>query len=253
MRYWIRLLLGGILGIYLGTEIYVYGFATLINPTVFLPHMILYLLLFSITDDFIVRYKLVDRDLFLLGAIFALLFDGIFNQIFFETDRNVAMITFMGINFASVLLDAFSWGVYLIWTFHLIKHIIPRNNTSSSLGKKGWILIISTLFLIAIAYSTNIMRPQAWVSILLFLTIMIILSIWLAWSVKLRRKKYQADTLIQKSNFILTLTISFIIIGSLSAAFGLQNIFPVPLHLVLFILFYLPATLIYLSRKRVAI
>lgn len=85
LNYWKRLIISVVLGLFIGAEVILYGY-NLLNLGVLIPLLLLYVLLFALSDDLIARFDLRDRDLFIFGIILAFIIGGIISEEMYETD-----------------------------------------------------------------------------------------------------------------------------------------------------------------------
>lgn len=255
IRYWGRLGLGVLLSLFLGAEVIVYGFQIFVNPVMILALGALYTFVVAVSDDLIARLQLSDRELLLLAGILAILFGGIGNQEMFETDESFTL-TVSGLNPFSVVLDSLAWGVYLVWTMHLLRRFIPRRGNSSLMSWRGWTIVGLLALLFVADYISNEARPERLGADSLLLGVVGFLAVWLAvsvWRHGPNRRERLARQSVERSRALTWLSLSFVVVSVLVVISDLEYAPGFPLHLLVFLVFYVPATLIVMARSRIAI
>ena len=253
-RYWVRLGLGVLLSLFLGHEVMGYGLALIVEPVALFGVLILYLFIVSVTDDLVARFDLTDRDLLLVGAVGAIVLGGIGNQELHESDPEAWLVTFLGVNLVTFAFNTLAWGVYLIWTMHLLQWLLPRRGRSSVIGWRGWVGNSLLLAFLVLNYVGNNARPERLGTDLVLFVAALGFVAWLVRRVRRRspdRREEIRRREVERNRAIIWMAGSFIILSLLVVImWGAQ---PIPLNLLVTAFIYIPATLVVLARRRLAV
>ncbi len=120
-------------------EFWVHSILGFLNPVLTISLLLLYLSYFSMLEDLIVRYKLRDHHVLLIGFIF-----GLFHEIF-TTGSVFNEPNFLGINIVILILaNVFWWGILQsIFALYFANTLVERSEVDKEMGPIGWILALS--------------------------------------------------------------------------------------------------------------
>ncbi|MFX0071826.1 MAG: hypothetical protein ACFFAO_12115 [Candidatus Hermodarchaeota archaeon] len=120
-------------------EYWVHSIIGFLNPILTISLFLLYLSYFSILEDLIIRFKLRDHHVLLVGFIF-----GLFHETF-TTGSVFNEPFFLGINlFYLILANIFWWGILQsVFALYFANSIIERSEVDKKMGPIGWILAIA--------------------------------------------------------------------------------------------------------------
>ena len=231
-----RILLATWAGIFLGAEVLLSGPAALVHPGL----ISLYLLMFLVTDELLVRRQLSQRHIFALGMLFEIWFGALVGQELYQPGLAFPF-SIAGINMISLLLLTSAWGMFLVTWMHLVERICPR----PAKLRIPWfrrILIAGALIFLGLFYFSNQLQPAHYTGDTLLLSIGVAGTIgWLAWTRHVQKPVKES----QFSRGIIVLAVFFIV-------FSFISIF-VPVHPQLHIywtyLVWLPLFLFFASRR----
>ncbi|MHA1284059.1 MAG: hypothetical protein ACTSQP_16295 [Promethearchaeota archaeon] len=174
------------------------GFITIILPiSVFL----MYLSYFSILEDLIVRFKLRDLDVLLIGFFY-----GIFQESF-NTGSTFNNPNFFGLNIFNIIMaDILWWGILQsIFALYFANKIVKKNQEEfEKMGILGWILAVgfNVLLFMGAFFGNKLPNAPLYNYIIILLTWLSIFII-----IIIRIKKNQKKTLlkIEQIGFVDTL------------------------------------------------
>jgi len=120
-------------------EFWVHSIIGFLNPILAISLLLLYLSYFSMLEDLIVRFKLRDHHVLLIGFIF-----GLFHEIF-TTGSVFNEPNFLGINLIILFLaNVFWWGILQsIFGLYFANTLVERSEVDKKMGPIGWILALS--------------------------------------------------------------------------------------------------------------
>ena len=120
-------------------EFWVHSIIGFLNPVLTISLLLLYLSYFSMLEDLVVRYKLRDHHVLLIGFIF-----GLFHEIF-TTGSVFSEPNFLGINIIILFLaNIFWWGILQsVFGLYFANTIVERNEVDRKMGPIGWILALA--------------------------------------------------------------------------------------------------------------
>lgn len=117
IRAGIRLAVGVLLGLLLGSDLILGGFGALGHVWLFLFP---YLFLFLLADSLIERRRFNDVQVYLLGAVFSLIYLGVY------TKEMQTSFSILGIDWVATLGGPLEWGMRLVVWFHCLAVLFPR-------------------------------------------------------------------------------------------------------------------------------
>jgi hypothetical protein len=120
-------------------EFWVHSIIGFLNPVLTISLLLLYLSYFSMLEDLVVRYKLRDHHVLLIGFIF-----GLFHEIF-TTGSVFNEPNFLGINIIILFLaNVFWWGILQsIFGLYFANTLVERSEVDRKMGPIGWILALT--------------------------------------------------------------------------------------------------------------
>src|SRR3972149_3092763 len=119
-------ILGGVLGILMGEDAFHKG---LIGSPLFVPMVFWYGLLFLALDWAVVKYKLRDRQLFLLSAILGILIGGILDNEFLAPKGQLNI--FLGVVPDSAIVNMLTWGAVFVLILYFVNWVVPRGQKNA--------------------------------------------------------------------------------------------------------------------------
>ncbi len=231
-----RILLATWAGIFLGAEVLLSGPSALIQPGL----ISLYLLMFLVTDELLVRRRLSQRHIFVLGMLFEIWLGALVGQELYQPGLAFPFVI-AGINIISLLLLTCAWGMFLVTWMHLVEWLCRR---PEKLGFP-WlrrILIAGALVFLGLFYFSNQLKPAHYTGDILLLTFGVVGTIgWLAWTRHAQKPAKEPQ-----------FSRGIIVLGALFILFSLLSIF-VPLlpqfHIYWTYLVWMPLFFFFASRR----
>ena len=117
------------------TEMWVHGIIGFMNPILTISLLILYSTYFLMLEDLIVRYRLHDIPVFLIGIIF-----GLWHETF-TTGNNLKADGLYGLDpFVLVVANLFWWGIMqtVMARYFANRSFGPRDTDHKKMGRIGW-------------------------------------------------------------------------------------------------------------------
>lgn len=128
-------------------EFWVHGIGDFLNPVLTISLFLMYLSLFSIIEDLIVRYKLKDQHVLLISFIY-----GMFQETF-NTGSVFNEPNFFGVNLLYVfMINILWWGILQsLLALYFANQIVKADSEfQKEMGPIGWILAIGFNILLLI-------------------------------------------------------------------------------------------------------
>jgi len=117
------------------TELWVHGITGFLNPILTISLLLLYTTYFLMLEDLIIRYKLRDIHVFVIGVIF-----GLWHETF-TTGNNLKADGIFGLDpFVLVVANVFWWGIIqTVMAQYFCNRIFgPRDVNHNKMGRIGW-------------------------------------------------------------------------------------------------------------------
>ena len=121
------------------TEFWVHGITGFLNPILTISLLLLYTTYFLMLEDLIIRYKLRDIHVFLIGIIF-----GLWHETF-TTGNNLKADGILGLDpFVLVVANVFWWGIIqtVMAQYFANRSFGPRDVNYVKMGRIGWSLCL---------------------------------------------------------------------------------------------------------------
>ena len=207
------IILGGVIFNIL-TEIWVHGVIGFLNPVLAVSLLVLYTTYFLMLEDLVVRYRLRDIHVLIVGVIF-----GLWHETF-TTGSTFKVDGLMGTDpFVLVVANVFWWGIMqsVMALYFANRYLGARDVQHRPLGKIGWGLCL--LFSLS-AVSKYMQYPDASLDAYVFVFILMVIMVAL-----LRfTKKPAGHTVFSRSRFLDgLLVIHFVLCAGIGLTIGSMN------------------------------
>ncbi|TFG30759.1 MAG: hypothetical protein EU532_00265 [Promethearchaeota archaeon] len=194
-------------------EFWVHSILGFLNPVLTISLLFLYLSYFSMLEDLVVRYKLRDHHVLLIGFIF-----GLFHEIF-TTGSMFTEPTFLGINIIILFLaNVFWWGILQsIFGLYFANTIVERSEVDKKMGPIGWILALAFNILLFLGRILEGTLPSG--SILGYTLSLIILGVAVALFIVIKKPEEELEieqirfiNILLKVQIVICLVMGFVLI-----------------------------------------